>query len=76
MKKVSAKEVLTSNGNKWIITKVLQGYNGKIRIDAKTRFYIPDEANFFSKWVSKTYADRIRQEEGLKPVNELNCFQY
>lgn len=76
MKKVSAKEVLTSNGNKWIITKVLQGYNEKIRIDAKTRFHIPDEANFFSKWISKNYANRIRREEGLKPVNELNCFHY
>ena len=74
MKKVSAKEVLTSNGNKWIITNMLQGYNGQIRINAKTRFHVPDEENFFSKWVSKAYANRIRREEGLKPVNELNCY--
>jgi hypothetical protein len=74
MKKVSAKEVLTSNGNKWIITNVLQGYNGQIRINAKTRFHVPDEENFFSKWVSKAYANRIRRNEGLKPLQELNCY--
>lgn len=74
MKKVSAKEVLISNGNKWIITNVLQGYNGQIRINAKTRFHVPDEENFFSKWVSKKYANRIRREEGLKPLQELNCY--
>jgi hypothetical protein len=73
MKKVSAKEVLTSNG-KWIITNVLQGYNGQIRINAKTRFHVPDEENFFSKWVSKAYANRIRRNEGLKPLQELNCY--
>lgn len=67
MAKISAKEVLTSNGG-WIITKVMAGYNGKVRIDAKRRFHKADEQNYFSEWVSLSYANRCRQNEGLRKI--------
>jgi hypothetical protein len=54
---ISVKEVLTSQN--WKITRVTQGYNGAVRIDAKTRFYRRGEENFFSKWVKYSYANRI-----------------
>ena len=50
--KYTIKDVI-ENDYVWIITKVMQGYNGKIRIDAKTRFHISDESNFFSEWCTK-----------------------
>lgn len=50
--KYTIKNVI-ENDYVWIITKVMQGYNGKIRIDAKTRFHIADESNFFSEWCTK-----------------------
>lgn len=63
MAKISAKEVLQSQSG-WIITKVIQGYNGEVRIDAKRRFHKADEPNFFSEWVSLKYANRCRREVG------------
>lgn len=67
MAKISAKEVLQSNGG-WIITKVMAGYNGKVRIDAKRRFHKADGQNFFCEWVSLKYANRCRREERLKDI--------
>lgn len=46
--RVSIKEVLTSEA--WIVTKVLQGYNGMVRIDAKRRWPVADQSFFFSDW--------------------------
>lgn len=60
MAKVSAKEVLQTDN--WIITKIIGGYKGKIRIDAKTRNWIADGQNFFSDWVTLKYANRCRRE--------------
>ena len=73
-RKVSAKTVIESSN--WIITKIHQGYHGKVRIDAKTRFHVADGVNFFSEWVSKKYADRLTREHYGKKTNELNCFVY
>lgn len=61
--KTSIKEVLTNCTGSWIITKVMQGYGGKVRIDAKRRFYKPDSQNFFSEWCSRKYADSIMMAE-------------
>ena len=46
--KYTIKNVI-ENDYVWIITKVMQGYDGKIRIDAKTMLHIADESNFFSE---------------------------
>lgn len=64
MAKVTAKEVLSSHGG-WIIKKVMQGRGGKVRIDAQRRYHKADQSDFFSEWVSLSYANRIRREEGL-----------
>ena len=69
-KKVSAKEVLQSFGG-WIITRVYPGYNGEVRIDAKRRYHVAEEPDFFSKWVKLSYANRCRREVGLKEL-EIN----
>ncbi len=61
--KVTAKEVLQGN---WIIKRVLQGYKGKVRIDAQRRFHIDDEPDFFSEWVTLKYANRCRAEVGRR----------
>jgi len=59
-----------------IITKVMQGRNGRIRIDAKSRFYIPDMNNFYSEWCTKKYADKLAKERYGCKVREINCTQH
>lgn len=53
----NVKTIITSQN--WIIRKVIQGRNGEVRIDAEKRFHEPDKSDFFSKWVSYRYANRI-----------------
>lgn len=60
---VSAKEVLTSQN--WIITRISQGYNGMVRIDAKRRYHVTDRTDFFSKWVKLSYANRVSRAAGF-----------
>lgn len=74
IKSTSTKEVLQSGD--WIITKVMQGYNGLVRIDAKRRFHKADDSNFFSKWVKESYADKCLRDVGKKSVREMNCYHY
>lgn len=57
--KTTIKEVITAKN--WIITRVYQGCDGQIRIDAKTRFWVADGENFFSRWTSYDYANRIHR---------------
>jgi len=59
-----------------IITNILQGKNNQVRIDARTRFHIPDARNHFSKWCSLEYANRLSQERFGKKVTELRAFRY
>jgi len=72
--KTTIKEVFESNN--WIITKIIQGYNGKVRIDAKTRFHVPDEDNFFSNWCSRDYAERLARDNYGKNVSDFSCYKY
>lgn len=53
----NVKKVITNSN--WIITKVIQGRDGVVRIDAKKRFHETDKSDFFSKWVSYRYANKI-----------------
>lgn len=64
--KVTAKEVLTSQN--WIITRIYEGYKGKVRIDAQRRYHVADELVFFSKWVTLKYANSVRISEGLNKI--------
>ena len=57
-----------------IITNILQGYNNQVRIDAKTRHRIADKDNFFSKWVSYQYANKLALENFGKELSEMNTF--
>lgn len=59
-----------------IITKVLQGLNGMVRIDAKTRFHQADKDNFFSEWVTEKYANKLSIERFGKKVSELKAYEY
>lgn len=65
--KPTIKEVVTSP-NVWLITKVSQGYNGMIRVDAKRRFPKADVATFFCNWAKRKYVDRLRSKEGLSKL--------
>lgn len=67
-KRTSIKEVVTDRGYSWIITKVKQGYDGMVRIDAKMRFREPDISPFFSEWGKLSYINRCRREECLAPL--------
>lgn len=70
-KAISVKEVIQSDN--WIITKVLGGFDGLVRIDAKTRCHVADGQNFFSEWCLLKYANRLRREVG-KPNLEITVF--
>ena len=70
----STREVFES-GNV-IITAIHQGHNKTVRIDAKTRNRIPDANNFFSKWVSEKYANKLALENYGKKLNEFNTYKY
>ncbi|PXV66832.1 hypothetical protein CLV62_10493 [Dysgonomonas alginatilytica] len=74
MKKISIKAVI--NSDNWIITKIIRGYNGVIRINAKTRFYIADSNNLFCEWCSEKYADALCKAKYGKKASELNAFRY
>lgn len=56
----SVKEVFENESV--IITKILQGSNGRVRIDARTKFHVDGKDNFFSKWVSFKYANNLARE--------------
>ena len=72
--KTSVKKVFESEN--WIITKVMQGRGGKVRVDAKRRFPVADESSFFSEWCSKRYADNLSRERFGKKTNELRAWEY
>jgi len=59
-----------------IITSIHQGYNKRVRIDAKTRHRIPDTNNFFSEWCSEKYANQLALENYGKKLNEFKNYKY
>ena len=67
MKKITIKEVINSDG--WIITKVTQGYNGLVRVDAKRRFPIANQSSFFSEWGNIRYINRLYMEKHDRKIN-------
>jgi hypothetical protein len=60
------------------ITKVMQGHNRKVRIDAVVRDYNshPDLDKYFSNWITEKYANKLCQEHYFKNVNEMKCYKY
>ncbi len=72
--KITIKEVFENDN--WIITKILQGSNKTVRIDAKTRFHKPDKQNFFSEWASTKYAYKLALENYGKKTSDFSCFEY
>lgn len=70
----SVKEAFSSDSV--IITKIMQGRGGFVRIDARTRYHVSGMNNFFSKWVSEEYANRLAIENYGKKISEFNCYQY
>ena len=58
----------------WIITKIVQGYENKVRIDAKTRSYIPDGMNRISKWCCYDYANKLCNRKYKKNLEEHSNF--
>lgn len=59
-----------------IITKIIQGHNGMVRVDARTRYNVPDADNFFSRWVQVKYTDRLSMERYGKKTSNMNIFFY
>ena len=59
-----------------IITAIHQGSNKNVRIDAKTRNRVPDKDNFFSRWTTEKYANKLSLESYGKKVNEMNIYKY
>ena len=70
----SAKQVFESSNV--IITKVMRGINGVVRIDAKTRNWQADKDNFYSEWITLEYANKLCNENYGKNVYELNVTQH
>lgn len=60
----------------WIIIKVLDGLDGRVRIDAKRRFPVAGEKRFFSKWCNKKHADALSRERFGKNTNDLQAYSY
>jgi hypothetical protein len=59
----------------WIITSIPQGM-GEHRIDAKRRFPVADKGNFFSKWGSNKYLEKLSRENYGKKLNEFSNYKY
>lgn len=59
-----------------IITKIMQGHRKNVRIDARTRFHVADQDNYFSKWVSEDYANKLCRENYGKELSEMSVFSY
>jgi len=72
MKKLTAKFAFES----MIITKIMQGCNKMVRIDAKRRYRVADEPMFFSKWVTRKYVNMLAYENYGKNVSDFNCYEY
>ena len=68
-------KTITTSDN-WIIEKALQGSNNRVRIDARTRYHIPDGINRYSEWLSIDYVNRIRRQNGLCRIQESNAWHY
>lgn len=59
---VTLKQIIGSSN--WIITNVL--IDGRdVRIDARRRFPVNGAENFFSRWCSLAYVNRLRCSVGL-----------
>lgn len=71
---VSAKQAFESDNV--IITAIHQGNRNNVRIDAKTRYHIADKDNFFSEWVSLSYANKLALSNYGKKVNEFSVYRY
>lgn len=72
--KTTTKEVFESDN--WVIISIMQGYNNKVRIDAKRRFRIPDTDHFFSEWCTEKYANSLALENYGKNIFDFNCMKY
>ena len=72
--KTTIKEVFQHEN--WVLKGITQGYNGRVRIDAKTRRWIPDEINFFSRWCSQEYAESLAKEYYGRKLEEITNFKY
>ena len=59
-----------------IITKIIQGNNKSVRIDAKRRFPSINKGNFVSKWGKESYINSLSVENYGKKINQFNCYQY
>lgn len=73
--KLSVKHIV-ENPKTWIITQIIQGYRGMIRVDARTRYYQSDSINWFSGWVSEKYFNRLRFNLGKCRAKEMNQYEY
>lgn len=72
--KVTLKEVFESDN--WIITAVHQGYKRMHRVDARRRFPKADHSNFFSKWGSYNYLNRLANENYGKKLTDFSTYKY
>lgn len=62
MKNQSLKSVL-ENSHGYIIDRITQGHNENLLVNAKPRFG-NSNLPFFSKWVKKSYFDRLCKDLG------------
>jgi len=72
--KTTVKEVFESDN--WIITSILQGFDGAVRINARRRNHIADKPHFFSEWCTEKYANSLAVENYGKKVNEFSTYKY
>lgn len=73
-KDISIKEIFENDCI--IITNIMQGLEGMVRIDAKRRFHKPDSKNRFSEWCSRRYADKLAIEHYGKQLNDFSCYSF
>jgi hypothetical protein len=60
----------------WIITNIMQGYNGQFRVDAKRRFPMADEERFFSKWGTHKYLNSLALEWYGQRLADISAYSY
>ena len=67
------KDVFESDS--WVITKIKQG-RYHVRVDARRRFFNREKDNFFSEWVSISYADRLARDNYGMGVRHFSVYEY
>lgn len=65
----TVKQVI-ENSETWVLKRVTKGYDGMVNVHAERRYSRGSGGNFFQKWVTYEYANRVYRSVYGKPLDE------